>query len=304
MKTIRQFLVLAAMGLLIISSSSLHAAERVTSDDVTFEKPKPVEAPPAKKATPEKPPAAKVPTAKAGPAPAPSPVSATQDYDICLELLADAPSAALDYAQSWAETTEGESIAALHCKALALAALGRHKEAATALSAVALGLDDAPKADRAEAFAQAAAAWLIVDNTDRAEAAIDQALALDPIVSHLMGRAAIRAAKQDWPGVRSDASKVLAEMPTSPDALALRATAMRNLGEPQVALEDANRAVEIAPHHLGALLERGRSRAATFDIAGARADWKLVIAYATNMGRADDPRAEAARDYLKVGEAE
>lgn len=302
MKTIRQFLVLASMGFLIITPSSLSATERVTSDDVTFEKPKPVEAPPAKKTTPAKPPAAKTPDVKAGPAP--SPVSATQDYDICLELLTDAPSTALDYAQSWAETTEGESIAALHCKALALAALGRHKEAASALSAVALGLDDAPKPDRAEAFAQAAAAWLIVDNVERAEAAIDQALALDPIVSHLMARAAIRAAKQDWPGVRSDASKVLAEMPTSPDALALRATAMRNLGEPQVALEDANRAVEIAPHHLGALLERGRARAATFDMAGARADWKLVIAYATDMGRADDPRAEAARDYLKVGEAE
>lgn len=288
MKTNRQLLVLAMAGLLALPLQAAHA-ERVSSGDVTFDRPATKPAAKPKPATP---------------APAPAETSADQDYDICLELAADAPQNALDYAQSWLEESGNKSLAAIHCKALALSGLGRDEEAAEALSAVALGMDAAPKPDRAEAYAQAADGWLIAGNLKRARAAIDQALALDPIVDHLMARAGIRAAAKDWAGVRDDTSEVLAEAPTSPDALALRATAMRNLGEPQVALEDATRAVEIAPHNLNALLERGRSKAALLDMTGARADWKQVVALATDMGRTDDPRAAAARDFLKVGRTE
>lgn len=221
------------------------------------------------------------------------------DYDHCLELIEAKPEEALAYAQKWAEAAGPKNMAPLHCQSLALNALGRHEEAARMLSTVALGMTDAPRADQAEAFAQVSDAWFVAGDTKRARVAIDQALALNPTVGYLMERANIRAVDADWAGVREDVSLVLSEEPNSVDALVLRASASRNLGHVASALADANRAVDIAPHNLSALLERGRTRAASMDMVGARADWKAVIDTATTMGRADDPRAEAARVYLK-----
>ena len=195
-------------------------------------------------------------------------------------------------------------LAARHCQAVALSSMGRYEESAEALSEVALSMDDAPKEARAEGFAQVADAWMLAGRADRARIAIDQALALDPIAVYLLVRADIRASEKDWEGVRSDASEVLVDQPTSPDALTLRATASRNLGHAQSALADASRAVEVAPHNLSALLERGRVKAALFDMPGARADWQSVIDVARDMGRENDPRAAAADAFLKAGTGE
>ncbi len=182
-----------------------------------------------------------------------------------------------------------------------LSDLGQHEEAAKALSQVALGMSaaSAPPQDQAEVFAQVSDAWFVVGNNERARVAIDQALALHPTARYLMDRANIRAVAKDWAGARDDVSLILSEEPNSADALTLRATASRNLGATASALADANRAVEIAPHNLSALLERGRTKAAAMDVVGARADWQAVVDTAVTMGRADDPRAEAAKVYLK-----
>ena len=223
------------------------------------------------------------------------------DYDACLALNAKAPKEALDYATKWANAGGPTQLAALHCKALALSDLGEHEEAAKVLSQVALGMSasSAPLADQAEAFSQVADAWFIAGNTKRARVAIDQALALHPTAGYLMARANIRAFDKDWAGAREDVSLILSEEPNSAEALTLRATASRNLGSIASALADANRAVGIAPHNLSALLERGRTKAAAMDVVGARADWQAVVDTAVTMGRADDPRAEAAKVYLK-----
>lgn len=225
-----------------------------------------------------------------------------QDYDTCVGMVSGDAEAALDYARDWEAAVGPKALAARHCEALALSALGRHQDAAIAMSEVALAMEssNAPASDRAEAFAQVADAWSLADNEKRARVAIDQALALDPNADYLMQRANIRALAKDWEGVRLDTGKVLAELPTTVDALALRATAYRNLGGLEAALEDVNRALEIAPHNLSALLERGRVKAAQHDMPGARADWKLVVAYAHEMHREDDPRAVAAKAFLDV----
>jgi tetratricopeptide (TPR) repeat protein len=223
------------------------------------------------------------------------------DYDSCVALVASDAKKALDYARKWKPNAGAETTAALHCEALALSALGRDAEAATTFSQVALNMGDAPKEAQAEAFAQAASAWVLAEDLARARTAIDQALALDPTSEHLIARANIRAMAKDWEGVRVDAGEVLVELPTSVEALTLRAAALRNLGYPHAALADAERAVSIAPHNLSALLERGRMRAAQGNVAGARSDWEDVVRFAKEMGRVDDPSAEAARDYLKAG---
>ncbi len=229
---------------------------------------------------------------------------APADYDTCLNLVAQEPETGFDYAQKWMQSDGKQMLAARHCQAVALSSMGRYEDAAAALSEVALSMEDAPKEARAEAFAQVADAWMLAGNAGRARVAIDQALALDPIASYLLVRADIRASENDWEGARADASEVLTDLPTSPDALTLRATASRNLGHAPSALADATRAVDIAPHNLSALLERGRTKAALLDMPGARADWQSVIDVAHDMGRDKDPRAVAAEAFLKAGTGE
>ncbi len=232
-----------------------------------------------------------------------TPKPPAQDYDTCVELVGSNAEAALSYARGWEDAAGPKALAARHCEALALTALGRHHDAAIAMSEVALAMEstNAPASDRAAAFGQVADAWSLAGDATRARVAIDQALALDPNADYLMQRANIRALAKDWDGVRLDTGEVLAELPSATDALALRAAAYRNLGVLAAALEDTNRAVDIAPHNLSALLERGRVKAAQHDMAGARADWQSVVTYAGEMHRKDDPRAVAAKAYLAVG---
>jgi tetratricopeptide (TPR) repeat protein len=212
-----------------------------------------------------------------------------------------APDKALAYARDWEVAKGLTAFGAKHCDALALTALGRDAEAAITLSGLALAMKDKPKDAQAAVFAQAADSWLLSGNLERARVAIDQALALHPTTDYLLVRARIRANAKDWEGVRSDTGTLLEKEPSLPEALTLRATALRNLDYKTAALADANRAVENAPHDLSALLERGRIKAAMLDMPGARADWLSVVDYAAKMGRQGDPRAVAAQAFLDIG---
>jgi tetratricopeptide (TPR) repeat protein len=224
-------------------------------------------------------------------------------YESCTALIGKDPARALDQALEWKRN--GGGAGALHCEALALLALGRDREAAGRFSETAAQMDGAPEEDRARVYAQAGDAWLLAGDPAAARAAYDEAVTRQPHEpDYLIGRARVRALGGDWAGVRADAGEALAEIPTSAEALTLRAGALRNLGHMKAALDDAERAVSLAPHNREALLERGLIRAASGNVAGARADWQDVIRYAKETGRADDAAAQAARDYLaKSGEA-
>ena len=78
----------------------------------------------------------------------------------------------------------------------------------------------------------------------------------------------------------------------------IRAAANRTLGYLRAALVDANNAVELNPHNLDALLERGLVHKALGDKASAWADWQAAVKYAKDTGREDDPAALAAAHYL------
>ncbi|MFZ3033841.1 MAG: tetratricopeptide repeat protein [Parvibaculum sp.] len=297
MKKNQQLLVIGLVCALVSANGFAQAADRATSDDVIFAKPAPAKPAPAR------------PAAKAdepGEPEAPSSAAAdAHDYDHCLGLVKEDPQSALDYAQAWQSSNGQISLAARHCAALAMSALGRHHDAAILLSEVALAMNskpDAPKEARAEAYAQVADAWMLANDAKKALAAIEQALALDPQSDYLMTRANIHALAGNWNDVRIDTGKILAELPTDAEALSLRATAYRNLGALDAALEDANRALEIAPHNLTALLERGRIKAARLDMPGARTDWRQVVQFAREMGREKDPRAVAAQEFLGMGD--
>ncbi|HEX7776106.1 MAG TPA: hypothetical protein VF449_06220 [Parvibaculum sp.] len=221
------------------------------------------------------------------------------DYDVCVSMIDKAADKALAYAKAWEPHAGQDKLAALHCEALALSALGRDVDAANLFDEVAAALSAAPNDAQADAYTQAANAWLIAGDMTKARAAMDNAVTLQRTPAHLMDRAQVRALAKDWDGVRSDTGEVLAELPSDADALALRSTALSELGYPKAALADGERAASIAPHNLDALLARGRARAAMGNVAGARTDWQDVIRFAKATGRADDPAAQAAQDYLK-----
>lgn len=239
--------------------------------------------------------------ANADPAkPAAGPVPAAQDYESCVALTDREPGKALGYARAWKSLGGGE--AAIHCEALALSALGRDDEAAALFQELADRMNGAPDETRAAVYAQAGSAWAVAGNLGRARGAYDEAIKLIPQEpAFYVGRARIRSLQKDWDGARADAGEALAESPTLVEALTLRATALRNLGYPKAALADAERAVGLAPHNLDALLERGRMRAATGNVAGARADWQDVVRFAKEMNRANDPAAAAAQGLLDKG---
>ncbi len=218
-------------------------------------------------------------------------------YVDCVALTEREPAKALAYARDWKAADGGQ--AALHCEALALSALGELDEAAARFQELADGMADAPVETRAEIYGQAGNAWEVAGNLGKARAAYDAALALLPHEPELfLARARLRALQKDWDGVRLDTGEALAESPSLAAALTLRATALRNLGHPKPALADAERAVSLAPHNLEALLERGRMRAETGNLSGAKADWLTVIRFAKQTGRASDPAAAAAQALL------
>lgn len=222
-------------------------------------------------------------------------------YEACVALTDREPVKALAYARDWKAAAGGN--AALHCEALALSALGELDEAAARFQELADAMTDAPAETRAEIYGQAGSAWAVAGNLAKARAAYDAAIELLPGVPELyLGRAQVRALEKDWDGVRKDAGEALAESPSLAAALTLRATALRNLGHPKAALADVERAVSLAPHNLDALLERGRMRAETGNLSGAKADWMTVVRFAKQTGRASDPAAAAAQALLDKSE--
>lgn len=223
--------------------------------------------------------------------------AAADSYDDCVALIDSDPARALDYAQQMEKQTGG--IAAIHCKGLALAAIGRHEEAGEVLYDLAERIPFADGTARAEVYAQAADDFMQSDNHDMTRLAIDGAIEQDPAESdYRLTRARLRALDKDWTGVRDDLSEALAENPNLVSALTLRATANRLLGYPKAAIVDADHAVEFSPHNLDALLERGRVRSALGNIAGARTDWEDLVRYAQKTGRSSDPAVDLAKSYL------
>jgi len=224
---------------------------------------------------------------------------AEPSYEACVDLAETDSEAALNMAQTL-KLRRGEAEAGgMHCEALALTAQGRPADAAAVFYQLAERMLQADDELRAPIYAQAGDAWALAGNVAQARRAYDQAIARMPeAADYRLGRARMQALGENWEGARDDAAEALALDPWLIEALMLRAAANRTLGFPQAALVDANKAIELRPHNLEALVERGRVHMALGDRKSAWADWQSVLDYAAATGRADDPAAAAARQYL------
>ncbi len=214
-------------------------------------------------------------------------------YQDCMILARATPADGFDSALTWASRGGGDG--ARHCAAVALIELDQYREAAQRLERLAADLHRGNAALSLDVLAQAGQAWILAGDTTRAHAVQSAALAIDPDDVELrLDRAITRATANNYWEALDDLNRALELAPGRADLLILRASAYRILDILELARDDIALALNHAPNNPDALLERGMLRRLAGDAAGARDDWLRVIALAEGT-----PSAEAARANLE-----
>ncbi len=218
------------------------------------------------------------------------------EYDRCLNMSRDDPEGAIAFAQRWEREGGGEP--ARHCAAWALLGMGDAERAADQLERLARG-SQASGAARAALYGQAAQAWMMAGDANRAFAAVTIALTMQPNDPDLYtDRAVSLAALRRHMDALRDLDRALEIDPERAETLVFRAAALRAIERPQEAMESAERALVLAPDNPEALLERGILRQLRGDTEGARRDWERVLAVAP-----DSPAADLADQNLSLSAA-
>ncbi len=227
----------------------------------------------------------------------PSPASANE-YDACMRKAERLPDQAYEDAMGWARTRGGGE-PAQHCAAVALFNRGSFRQAAEAFTDLAGRFRDARTLLRASLVAQAGRAWLAADRPLQAIAAFASAIEISPgTATFWIDRAeALAADGKFWEAI-DDLNRALDLDAGRGDAHALRAAAYRQLDTPDLALEDADAAVRLAPTMPEAWLERGILKHLRGDKDGARRDWREVLLLEPDGAAADTARAHIERMEL------
>ena len=225
------------------------------------------------------------------PAPAGDPAAA---YDRCMRLADTQPAEAQKEAMQW--RTKGGGYAAEHCEAAALLNLKQYDEAAKRFHDVAEGTTAEDAGLRAEAYDQAAEAWLMAQKPQNARAELDAGLKLTPKdVRLLMDRAQAEGLAHDFWAALDDLNAALDIEPNRIEALVLRAAAYRQVDATDLAVDDVARAISLQPQFPDAYLERGTLRAIKGDYDGAREDWNRVKQLAPGSFAADLAQHDLAK---------
>ena len=199
-----------------------------------------------------------------------------REYAACMQLARADPRAAHEAAVAWRAKSGGN--ASLHCIAVALLGLGQFKQAARMLEELAQQTDGKRPTLKARLYGQAANAWMIADAPAMSEKLLSRALAIHPDdVDLRIDRAIARGTQGKYWDALDDLNHALEKSPNRADALTFRASAWRLVKSPELARQDIDQALKLRPDFPDALLERGLIRQALGDIAGARADWLLVL---------------------------
>ena len=226
--------------------------------------------------------------------PVPPRIAEGDQYDRCMDMLADDPAGADALATGWKNGGE----AATHCHALAQVELGNPAAGAALLNSLAAS-SSAPAASRAQVFGQAAQAWTMAGTLQNAYDAASQAIALSPEdpdlrVTHAIAAIAVHRDQE----AEEDLSDALEADPKRTDALILRATARRDIGHLAEAAADIAAACTADPENADALLERGIIRQRQGNLQGARDDWQKVEDISP-----DSPTGDLAQQNLALLDA-
>ena len=214
-------------------------------------------------------------------------------YDYCLDLARNKPEQAIEFSGRWAALGGGEP--SKHCQAVSMIGLKSFGEAATRLEA--LANDSRSSGDlRAGMLAQAAQAWLLEGEPNRAYKAQTSALQLATAGTRVqmdlfVDRAMTLAEGEKYKEAIEDLDAALKMMPKNSDALAFRASAHRHLKDLDAALTDAESAVAADKKNANALLERGTLYQLKGRTVDARKDWIAAIEVDPKSDAADAARA-------------
>jgi tetratricopeptide (TPR) repeat protein len=220
-------------------------------------------------------------------------------YQDCMILARATPAAGLDSALGWAALGGGDG--ARHCAAVALIGLGQYREAAQRLERLAADLRAENPTLSLDVLAQAGQAWILADDATRALAVQSAALDIDrDNVELLLDRSITLATTENYWEAVDDLNRALELAPARPDLLILRASAYRILDAIELAREDIALALIRVPNNPDALLERGFLRHLEGDEAGARDDWLRVIGLAEGTPTAAVARANLQKLDVKV----
>ncbi len=195
---------------------------------------------------------------------APAATGAERDrarFEACVAKIDRDAEEAYREASVWAE--EEHVFLGRQCAAMALAAMGKSREAAEKLESLAYAEDGGDEAMRVATLAQAGNAWLLAGEGARAAAVLDRALSRrkeDPDL--LIDRARAHAMQANWAKAEDDLSRALDKRPADALALLLRAQARLEQNAFDLALKDAEAAVARDPRNIDALLVRGQAREA------------------------------------------
>ncbi|MDB5416302.1 MAG: hypothetical protein JWR10_4637 [Rubritepida sp.] len=217
------------------------------------------------------------------------------DYDRCLTMLRSDPEEAMRFAQAWDATGGGDG--ARHCVALAMIGLGEPDKAAERLERLGNGTHAGGVA-RAAVFGQAAQAWMMAGDANRAFGAVTIALTLAPQDPELLvDRSVVLASLRRFDDAIQDLDAALAIEPDRAEAWVLRAAALRRLERVDQAVQAVERGLVLAPDNVEGLLERGILRQLRGDAMGARGDWQRAIEL-----QPDSMAADLAAQNLQLSE--
>jgi Flp pilus assembly protein TadD len=180
-----------------------------------------------------------------------------------------------------------------HCLATGLIARGDHAEGAQLLQEIAS--EEWPTHVRAKLYSQAGRAWMSAGEDKKAWGALTDGLAADPGSTDLLvDRAIVNASLGLNFEAIDDLDRALDLAPGRIDALVLRASAWRRAGNLDLAGDDVARALTKQPKNVDALLERGNIHRTRGNTAAARMDWIAVLQLDPN-----GPSGEIARENLE-----
>ena len=208
------------------------------------------------------------------------PIDQDAEYAACLDMARKKPDAALERAKKWWES--GANFGPRHCIAVALVAKESYVQAAKVLEGLANDAQDQVAELRADLYNQAGQAYYLAGMFEQAIPLYSKALITKPRdPDYLIDRAVARDEYGQHFEAIDDLNRAIDIAPDRPEAWLYRANAYRHLNSLDLALDDANRAVTLS-RSPEALLERATIKSLRKDEAGARADLQAVVKIAPN----------------------
>lgn len=199
------------------------------------------------------------------------------EYGACLELARKKPDEAVERAKKWWDA--GGNFGPRHCLAIALVNKESYVQAAKLLEDLAEDAKDEIAPLKADLYNQSGQAYFLGGLNDQALAMHDRALRLKPRdVDFLIDRAVTSDEVGRHLDAVDDLNRAIDIAPDRAEAWLYRANAQRHLNNLDAALQDANRAVSLTgARSPEALLERATIKGLRKDTAGARSDLQAVV---------------------------